>query len=206
MASSGEPREPDARRRILDAAIAVIDASGDASLRVLDIADMAGVAPGLINHHFRSRDGLIAAAQAERYSATVARDFSMFREVLGADWSHEKTVATMRGALTGVIRRDRAEIRLRRATALAAAHGRPGLRAALSETVASTVDGAAQVVAIGQEKGIFDPDLDPRAAGTVMLSMALGYVIADFDARPASEEDLVDVVSKMLDGVFRPAD
>lgn len=206
MATFGEFREPDTRRRILDAAVAIIDASGDASLRVLDIADVAGVAPGLINHHFGSRDGLIAAAQSERYSASVAGDFKQLRDVLGAGWSHEKTVDVMRGALAGVIRRDRAENRLRRTTALAAAHGRPDLRVALSEAVANTVDGATQVVEIGQAKGIFDSDLDPRAAGTVMLSMALGYVIADFDARPASEEDLVDVISKMLVGVFRPAD
>jgi AcrR family transcriptional regulator len=193
---------PDAPRRILDAAIAVIDESGDASLRVVDIADAAGVAPGLINHHFGSRDGLVAAAQAERYTMSIGRDFSRFRAILGSDLPIDEVREQFREALSDVARRNRAENRLRRATALAATHGRPELRARLSETVADTIDGAAFVVALGQEKGLVRPELDPRATGTVMLCMALGYVLADFDSRPASEDDLTDVVGKMVDGVF----
>jgi AcrR family transcriptional regulator len=205
MTMVGTPA-PDSRRRILDAAIDVIDAEGEAALRVTDIADRAKVAAGLINHHFGSRDGLVAEAQAERYSSVVGQDLANFTALLRADLPHEEIVGNVRAALSGVARRDRAGNRLRRLTALAGAHGRPGLRIALSQTVAMTVDRATEVITTGQEVGVFRADLNPRAAGTLMLCTALGYVVADFDARPVSEDDLVEVVGVLLDAFFLPAD
>lgn len=197
-----EPLRTEARQRILDAAVEVIDIDGDASLRVTDIADRAGVAPGLINHHFGSRDGLVAVAQAERFVSSVVTDFKGLVGILESDDSDHDTSEALRVFLSAAVRRKRAENRMRRTTALASAHGRPALRARISETVGLTIDGAANVVALGQARGLFQPDMDVRAAGTVMLSMGLGYVIADFDVRPASEADLADVVNAMLDGVF----
>jgi len=72
--SSGSDQQADGRRRILDAAVQILESEGEAALRVLDIARMADVVPGLINHHFGGRDQLVAAAQLERFAGESARD------------------------------------------------------------------------------------------------------------------------------------
>ena len=54
----------EARRLILDAAEASMQASGPAGLRLQDVAEAAGVSHPTILHHFESREGLIRAVHA----------------------------------------------------------------------------------------------------------------------------------------------
>jgi AcrR family transcriptional regulator len=205
MAQPDSAPVADARRRILDAAVDVIDTDGEAALRITDIAERAGVAAGLINHHFGSRDGLVAAAQERRYNRAIFEDLDRFRDHFAPSQSREQTVAALRVAITSIADRDRAPSRMVRITSLAAAHGRPDLTVDLGEAVADSIDRATDIVEIGQELGYVRPDVDARATATVLLCLGTGYVIADFDARPATEDDSVLVIGKILDSLFLPA-
>lgn len=205
MAQPENPPVTDARRRILDAAVDVIDSDGEAALRITDIAEKAGVATGLINHHFGSRDGLVAAAQQRRYDRAIFEDLDHFRDYFAPSQSREQTVAALRTAITSIAARDGAPSRLVRITSLGAAHGRPDLKADLGEAVAVSIDQATEIVEIGQQMGYVRSDVDARATATVLLCLGTGYVIADFDARPASEDDSVHVIGKLLDSLFLPA-
>ena len=49
-----------------------IDAGGEAAVCVNHITKAAGVAPPVLYNHFDSRDGLVIAAQIERYSLVEA--------------------------------------------------------------------------------------------------------------------------------------
>ncbi|MBU3700811.1 MAG: helix-turn-helix transcriptional regulator [Acidimicrobiia bacterium] len=56
----------DNRTKILDMAVDMIDAGGEAAIRVNHIVAAIGVTPPVLYHHFGSRDGLVIAAQVER--------------------------------------------------------------------------------------------------------------------------------------------
>jgi AcrR family transcriptional regulator len=61
--SSGSPKHPkDRHQEILDAAATVITERGLAETRISDIAEQAGVSPGLILYYFDSKDRLLAEA------------------------------------------------------------------------------------------------------------------------------------------------
>jgi AcrR family transcriptional regulator len=61
--SSGNPgRGKDRHQEILDAAARVITERGLAETRISDIAEQAGVSPGLILYYFESKDRLLAEA------------------------------------------------------------------------------------------------------------------------------------------------
>ena len=66
-----ESGRPDRRELLLGAAVRHLDTASAESLRVGAIAEEAGVAVGLINHYFGSRDGLIAAAQQRRIAGAT---------------------------------------------------------------------------------------------------------------------------------------
>ena len=70
----GDGRPSEGRERLLAAAIRHLETHGEADLRVTDIAEEAGVAIGLIRHHFGSRDGLVAAAQQRRVEGATRED------------------------------------------------------------------------------------------------------------------------------------
>lgn len=53
-----EPEDLTARARIRDAALKHFTESGFAKATIRDIARTAGVSPGLVRHHFGSKEGL----------------------------------------------------------------------------------------------------------------------------------------------------
>lgn len=61
MSSTG-PRNKDRHQEILDAAARVITERGLAETRISDIAEQAGVSPGLILYYFESKDRLLSEA------------------------------------------------------------------------------------------------------------------------------------------------
>lgn len=64
---------PETAARIRDAAIAEFAAHGFATTTVRAIASAAGVSPGLVIHHFRSKDGLRAACDDHVFQALTER-------------------------------------------------------------------------------------------------------------------------------------
>jgi AcrR family transcriptional regulator len=76
------------RERILQAATEVFARRGFHGARVADIAEAAGIAYGLVYHHFRNKDEILAAIFAERWSRyleyidEVSKAQQTFREQL----------------------------------------------------------------------------------------------------------------------------
>ena len=68
------------RRRILEAAIDQITEGGEAAFRLDVVAETAGVTKPSIYHFFGSRDGLVAAAQAERFRRTIVHGLDTISE------------------------------------------------------------------------------------------------------------------------------
>ena len=60
------------RERILAAATEVFARRGFHGTRVADIAEQAGIAYGLVYHHFRNKEEILAAIFAERWSQYVS--------------------------------------------------------------------------------------------------------------------------------------
>jgi AcrR family transcriptional regulator len=60
MAAQGS--DADRRTDVLAATVQLVIDRGTNAIRLADVADAAGVSIGLISHHFRSREGLLAAA------------------------------------------------------------------------------------------------------------------------------------------------
>jgi len=74
------PKDPaDARQRILDATVALLgEADRPETITARQIAERAGVAVGLINYHFRSRDELLNEAVNTAVSGVAADWYQPF--------------------------------------------------------------------------------------------------------------------------------
>lgn len=190
------------RTRILEAAMRAIEADGEAALRILDIAAEAEVAQGLINHHFGSRDGLVTAAQRERFAGEAERDREKAMRILSTARTREQFVEGLAKLTRDVVRRARRDTRLDRAAMIGAAHGRPEYRDALGPVVASLIDGLAHGVSHAQAAGFLRKELDPRAVATFLQAYAFGLVLADLDERRAPESALAEVIDLAIAGFF----
>ena len=133
----------DNRTRILDLAVAAIDRGGEAEIRVNHIVAEVGVTPPVLYYHFGSRDGLVIAAQIERYTRQNKADIAVIAGAVRECGSEEE----LRTVLVGIWADSlalRSENRWRRANVIGSAYARPELTAAWAgaqdEVVADLVD------------------------------------------------------------------
>jgi len=74
MSQTDTQKKPDARTKLLDAALRVIRAKGYSATTVDDLCREAGVTKGAFFHHFKSKDDL-AVASADYWSETTGAFF-----------------------------------------------------------------------------------------------------------------------------------
>jgi AcrR family transcriptional regulator len=115
-------------QRILERTIQVIEESGEAAIRTNPIAFECGVTPPILYRAFASREGLIIAAQAERYrrSTEVSAKY-LYDSIARAD-SRESLIANVSSLLDFVFNKDRAENRRLRVEVIGSSVSRPQLR------------------------------------------------------------------------------
>jgi hypothetical protein len=77
MATASHDTHGDVRRLVLDAAIAIIDATGAESLSMREVARQAGVSHQAPYHYFKDRSGIFAAISEEGFNKLA----SAFRDV-----------------------------------------------------------------------------------------------------------------------------
>ncbi len=114
--------------RILERAIEVIEKSGEVGIRTNPIAIECGVTPPILYRAFGNREGLIVAAQAERYRrSSLEASEHLFRYIAEAD-SRESLRANFSRALDLIFGDERAVNRRLRAEVLGSSISRPALR------------------------------------------------------------------------------
>lgn len=151
--------ESDTRTRILNLAIAAIDAGGEAAIRVNHLVAEAGVTPPVLYHHFGSRDGLVIAAQVARYSRRTYEDIAL----IGKSVARCTTRDELRDMLVLIWTRslkERASNRWLRTSALGGAYARPALESALAKAQDDIVAQLRDILEPFRERGWLRPGID----------------------------------------------
>ncbi len=147
------------RTRILDLAVTAVDVGGEAAIRVNDLAAEAGVTPPALYYHFGSRDGLVIAAQVERYTRRTFEDIARIGRAVekctSADELRSVLVITWTRSLA-----ERAQNRWMRTSALGSAYARPELEAAIAKAQDDIVVGLSKILEPCRERGWFRPGID----------------------------------------------
>lgn len=71
MGAMTQPAELSTSKRLIEAAIAIIESEGEAGVRVDQVVARAGFTKPVLYHHFADKDVLIVQAQAERYRRSL---------------------------------------------------------------------------------------------------------------------------------------
>ena len=172
------------RDRLLEATIDAIDAGGEAAVSVDEIAKTAGVTAPTIYNHFRNRDGLIAAAQAERFDRWIGEDFDTLSSVIDGIRTREQLVEILGFLLGAFVDPERSNLRVRRVSALGSAIGRPELKAIVIEKFVELCTRMAEVIRPLQERGIIRPDLDLLTFSAWFTGAVTGRVFIELGDTP----------------------
>lgn len=121
-------QEIGSRERVLKAAISIVEAEGEAPLRVDRVAEMAGYTKPVIYHHFGDREGLIIAVQIERYRQGLQTGLEQVGAAIQACESIDDFVAVIRSWIASFGTPQGSERRRIRMEVLGSAVSRPRLR------------------------------------------------------------------------------
>lgn len=123
-----EQSELTSSQRILERAIQVIEESGEAAIRTNPIAFECGVTPPILYRAFGSREGLIIAAQAERYRRSTSESFEFLKRYIDEATSRDTLRQNISDTLDFIFSDGRAANRRLRAEVIGSSVSRPALR------------------------------------------------------------------------------
>lgn len=174
-------RSRDTRRALIDAAIADMEATGEASIRITKILSETGISNGSLYHHFGSREGLVQAAIAERFLGAVTAGLATFAARIMEVRTAEQLLELFRSELVRYGTPEVRDQRLRRLTALAAALPRAELRQRIIADQARYFDAAGDALSRLQDRGLIRADIDIRAFSAWFLGLTLSRVLSELD-------------------------
>ncbi|MGA1441022.1 MAG: TetR/AcrR family transcriptional regulator [Ilumatobacteraceae bacterium] len=200
------------RERLLAAAMAMLDANGEAGVRVDTVADMAGITKPSLYHFFGDRDGLVAAAQAERYRRSMLFGMEAQAEATRRCTSRAEFRRLVRGWTEAISSEQGMDRRRVRVQVLGSAVSRPGLRARIAEVDADAARQLAELVNFAKSNGWVSMTFDAEVAALWWYGMITGRFLAEAERPGGSlirrEWDAVctEVVQRLLFGETPPDD
>ena len=168
---------------ILDSAIEIIEARGEAGLRVQELARLVGVGVTSIYRLFGSRDGLVVAAQAERYISVLMRDLDRFAIGAAACRSQDDVVDLINSTLDELMSGDAISPRMSRMSRMnvvGSAQSRPELAEALRTAQTEFNAGLVEVLRPLQEQGWLRGDVDLDALAPWLPGILLSRTLIEF--------------------------
>ncbi len=175
--------------RILRVAKSIVEASGEAALRIDAVMDGAAVQAPVIYRHFGSREGLVQSAHLARYIENIVDVFGYFtaNSIAAADAS-EFRVAFDR-MLDSLLGAETVEITAARLEVLAAGLKRPGLSNRIREIQGSSLAAPIAALEFAQSKGWVRTDIAIDEFVVWAMSSTVGQAaVARFRDEPGLAE------------------
>lgn len=195
----------DTRTALLEAAIEVIEESGESGFRISAVLDRVGVASTAIYHHFGSRDDLVDSANAERYLRTLyVPNHADFVTAIPRCTTFEEFVSLVRLTISVSSTPDATLRRRTRVAVLGSAVSRPTLAAKVHEANLFYARSMADAFAPAQARGWVRPDLDLEVMAMWNIGQSTGRLMSELggdvvDLATWAELE-VDAIVKVLTG------
>jgi AcrR family transcriptional regulator len=168
----------DNRATLLRLAVAAIDEGGEVAIRVNHLAAAAGVTPPIVYHYFGNREGLVIAAQVERYGRGVRSNFVRYVERL----EECSTAGELQDLLVDFMRDTVASGRTSRWTridAMGSAYARAALEDAICDELDRLVGGWTLALEPFRQRGWLRPDIHLPTAIGWLHSLLLSRVFVE---------------------------
>ena len=200
MAIIDNEQETSTKERILRLAIDALDSGGEASIRVKQIADDAGVSVTSLYHFYGSREGLVEAALVHRFDDGYRHGRAAIREAAETATSQQEFAVVIEAILREAFGPAFTAARRRRINVAGSAMARPTLLTKVNDAQREWFSELHESLLIAQRRGFIDPTVDMRAAATWHLITANGLASVEGDPTGA---DLGAWLDMYVDTMFR---
>ena len=189
---SNEIRHSETQARILDAAVAIVEARGADGLRILDVAAQANVGAPTIYYYYSNRHRLVAAAQASRLGRILSEDDSYLDDLRVALKNEDRAAFVEAAAAYDAVLwgPDSVESVWQTLEIISSVRHEPVVRDVVAEVVNAHLSARLEVIESAQEIGWLDPNVDAKTWVNFYFSACLGRVVVDLapDLAPDGED------------------
>lgn len=186
------------RERLLQAAVAAIDAEGVDGLRIREIAAAAGVREPSVYHFFGSREGLVEAALVERFGVEQSVMFRSFGEGMLECRTQEDFVNMVIHVVGLTASTARAQVRRTRADVVGSAQSRPSLMQAVNEALVEANTLLAGYLESAQIRGWVQPSLKPMTFAIWLAGLFNGLLYLEMNEDAYSRENWVEMATSSI--------
>lgn len=172
-------RDTHSREEILEQTIRIIEQHGEAAVRVKDLCTEVGVAVTSLYHFFGNREGLIEAAQVERYARDLRRSADDIASQVAACRTQREFRALIKRLFEVLCSTERANARLNRINVIGSVQGRPDLERAIGLAQAAFHRDVAAALATPQQRGWIRRDLDLPALSAWLFGQITSRILIE---------------------------
>ena len=191
--------------RIVTATIAAIEAGGEPSLRVNDIARDSDVSVATLYHYFGDREGLVVAARVRQYLGSTGVYFDDFTRAVENLKNADEFAALIRHFFDRSTTSANRPMRFLRAEIIGSSRTRPQLAASLREIQEDHLRKLTEVFAVAKSRGFIAEEIEPRDVAEFALAINFGSVVPDLVAGDESRgESLNRLLPLLIDRVLVP--
>jgi len=197
------------RDRLLAGAISLMEEGGEAAVRVESVANLAGVTRPSLYHFFGDRDGLVIAAQGERYRRSLLYQMVDRTELTRQCQTREEFKTLMLQMMKSLMDADGERRRAVRTEVLGSSVARPRLRALIREIDSQASRELGILLGVAKERGWISIPFDLDVAATWWFGMMNGRFMVEGDApslfRREWDEIAIQSVMFLLFGNYEEA-
>lgn len=169
------------RERLIEATIEVIASRGEAAVRMVEIAEIAGIKQPSVYHFFPKREDLVVAAHRERYRRSVAEALGRFESEFASATTRDEFEEGVLRALQFALSDERSEARAVRLGLLAKAMTNEALLREVNDAAYQGHVALAEIIEGAQLAGWIRGDVSPLTLALFVRSLIFGRLIVEID-------------------------
>jgi AcrR family transcriptional regulator len=167
----------------------LLDRGGETAVKVKPLTDDLGINVTAIYRYFGDRQGLVNAAQAERYMSGISQDVQTLASALEKATSATNFRKRFNTIAVDILSPQRMPNLMRRANIIGSAHGRPELLALIGEATRTANDDVVDLLRSAQQRGWVLPKADLEVVISWIFSVFFGRLLVWIDPRPPADQE-----------------
>ena len=184
--------------KLLEVTINELDRVGLAEVDIESLLRKSKISKGSLYHHFGSKNGLLAAAEAQQFMKYLKREGETFRKLIEDCKSKQKFIDLVAAVMKITSLEANIDFRKKRVRAIAMSFNDENLAQVLKNAQIEVTEYLAASFQIAKDRGWVKPDTDLMALSYWIQGVFIGHIMLDITERTEHEDAWSQVAFQAL--------
>jgi AcrR family transcriptional regulator len=184
--------------KLLEVTISELDRVGLAEIDIESLLSKSKISKGSLYHHFGSKNGLLAAAEAQQFMKYLKREGETFRKLIEDCKSKQKFIDLVAAVMKITRLEANVDFRKKRVRAIAMSFNDENLAQVLKNAQIEVTQYLAGSFQIAKDRGWVKPDTDLMALSYWIQGVFIGHIMLDITEQTEHEEAWSEVAFQAL--------